>query len=143
VFAGYWRRPELAASEFTGDGFFRTGDLGCLDGDGYLRIAGRSKDLVISGAERLPAEVEEVIDALDGVLESAVIGVPDPDLGEAVVAVVTAEPGKLLNEDGCGRPPAATRPVQGAQAGARDRRPPRNAMGKVEKARLRSRFCQT
>jgi malonyl-CoA/methylmalonyl-CoA synthetase len=145
VFAGYWRRPELAASEFTGDGFFRTGDLGSLDGDGYVRIAGRSKDLVISGGLNVyPAEVEEVMDALDGVLESAVIGVPDPDLGEAVVAVVTAEPGKLLNEDGLreaarGRLAPFKVPKRVHVIDAL----PRNAMGKVEKARLRSRFCQT
>jgi malonyl-CoA/methylmalonyl-CoA synthetase len=96
VFSGYWRRPELAATEFTEDGFFRTGDLGTFDADGYLAIVGRSKDLVISGGLNVyPKEVEDVIDALDGVLESAVIGVPDADFGEAVVAVVVADGGDV------------------------------------------------
>jgi len=145
VFDGYWRRPELAASDFTADGFFRTGDLGSFDPDGYLRIVGRSKDLVISGGLNVyPIEVEEVLDALDGVLESAVIGVPDADLGEAVLAVVTAEPGRTLDPESL-------------RAGARRRLAsfkvpkrvhvvealPRNAMGKVEKAKLRARFGPT
>jgi malonyl-CoA/methylmalonyl-CoA synthetase len=142
VFSGYWRRPELAATEFTADGWFRTGDIGAFDDDGYLRIVGRAKDLVISGGLNVyPKEVEDVVDAIDGVLECAVIGVPDADLGEAVLAVVVADPGRALD-------PAAVR------AAARERLAgfkvpkrievvdalPRNAMGKVTKAELRKRF---
>jgi malonyl-CoA/methylmalonyl-CoA synthetase len=141
VFSGYWRRPELAATEFTADGYFRTGDLGTRDADGYLAIVGRSKDLVISGGLNVyPKEVEDVLDGLDGVVESAVIGLPDPDFGEAVVAVVVA--------DGPGFDETALR------AAARERLAaykvpkrvhvvdalPRNTMGKVEKARLREQF---
>ena len=139
VFAGYWRRPELTATEFTADGWFRTGDVGTWDADGYLHIVGRSKDLIISGGLNVyPKEVEDVIDQLPGVLESAVIGVPDDDFGEAVVAVVVA---------------VADGDVDAAalRAGARERLAPfkvprrievvdalpRNAMGKVEKAALR------
>jgi malonyl-CoA/methylmalonyl-CoA synthetase len=92
VFTGYWARPDLAATEFTADGFFRTGDIGFFDGDGYLHLIGRSKDLIISGGLNIyPKEIEAVIDELDGVAESAVIGVPDADFGEAVVAA--ASPG--------------------------------------------------
>jgi malonyl-CoA/methylmalonyl-CoA synthetase len=138
VFAGYWRRPELRATEFTDDGWFRTGDVGAWDDDGYLRIVGRAKDLVISGGLNVyPKEVEDVVDSLPGVVESAVIGVPDPDLGEAVVAVVVGDVD-----------PAAVR------AAARERLAgfkvpkrvevvaelPRNAMGKVQKNVLRQRF---
>ena len=143
VFCGYWGRPEQSESEFTPDGWFRTGDLGRFDDDGYLHLVGRSKDLVITGGLNVyPIEVEGVLDALEGVLESAVIGVPDGDLGEAVVAVVVPEPG-------CALDPEAVR------AAARDRLAgfkapkrvevldalPRNAMGKVEKATLRARFA--
>ena len=99
VFAGYWRRPrELTTAEFTNDGWFRTGDIGCFDPDGYLSIVGRAKDLVISGGLNIyPKEVEDVLDTVDGVLESAVIGVPDADFGEAVVAVVVPKPGLVLD----------------------------------------------
>ncbi len=142
VFAGYWRRPDLAATEFTADGFFRTGAVGRFDTDGYLHLVGRSKDLVITGGLNVyPVEVEAVLDELPGVLESAVIGVPDPDFGEAVVAVVVVADGAVID-------PAAVR------AAARDllagfkvpkevhvvEALPRNAMGKVEKAVLRRTF---
>jgi malonyl-CoA/methylmalonyl-CoA synthetase len=142
VFGGYWRRPELAATEFTDDGWFRTGDLGRFDDDGYLSIVGRAKDLVISGGLNVyPKEVEEVLDAVDGVVESAVIGIPDADLGEMVVALVVAEPGvvldpELLRED-------ARRRLAGFKVPKRIEvvdSLPRNAMGKVEKAVLRRRF---
>jgi len=142
VFVGYWKRPELSATEFTPDGFFRTGDLGCFDEDGYLRIVGRSKDLVISGGLNVyPIEVEEVIDAIDGVLESAVIGVADHDFGEAVVAIVVAEPGKTIDGESVRtlsreRLAAFKVPKRVHVVDAL----PRNAMGKVEKARLRSEF---
>ena len=89
VFKGYWRMPEKTAAEFRADGFFITGDLGKIDPHGYVHIVGRGKDLIISGGFNVyPKEVETEIDAMDGVVESAVIGVPHPDFGEGVVAVV-------------------------------------------------------
>jgi malonyl-CoA/methylmalonyl-CoA synthetase len=138
VFTGYWKRPELAATEFTADGWFRTGDIGEFDADGYLSIIGRAKDLVISGGLNVyPREVEEVIDSLDGVVESAVIGVPDPDLGEAVVAVVVGD------VDPEGIRAAARKRLAGFKVPKRVEvvdALPRNAMGKVEKATLRAQF---
>jgi malonyl-CoA/methylmalonyl-CoA synthetase len=142
VFGGYWRRPDLAGTEFSADGWFRTGDIGSIDADGYVRIIGRAKDLVISGGLNVyPKEVEDVVDAIEGVLESAVIGVPDPDLGEAVVAVVVEQPGHVID-------PARVRDAARERlAGFKVPRRvevvealPRNAMGKVEKAVLRARF---
>jgi len=89
VFKGYWRMPEKTASEFRADGFFITGDLGKIDAQGYVHIVGRGKDLIISGGFNVyPKEVETEIDSMEGVVESAVIGVPHPDFGEGVVAVV-------------------------------------------------------
>ncbi|CAM3295861.1 malonyl-CoA synthase [Paracoccus nototheniae] len=138
VFQGYWNMPEKTASEFRPDGFFITGDLGTIEADGYLRIVGRDKDLVISGGYNVyPKEVEEAIDALPGVLESAVIGLPHADLGEAVTAIVVAKDASL--------DPDA---IRAALAGhlARFKQPkrvivvdqlPRNVMGKVQKAELR------
>ena len=104
VFAGYWRMPEKTREEFTADGWFRTGDVGQFGGhdvpDNYLTIVGRSKDLIISGGYNVyPKEIELVIDTLPGVNESAVIGVPHPDFGEAVVAVVVPRPGQELDAD--------------------------------------------
>ena len=139
VFAGYWRRPDLAATEFTADGFFRTGDVGRIDDDGYLHLVGRSKDLIITGGLNVyPVEVEAVLDELPGVLESAVIGVPDADFGEAVVAVVVAEPGACVD------PVALRAAARDLLAGFKVPKQvhvvealPRNAMGKVEKAVLR------
>jgi malonyl-CoA/methylmalonyl-CoA synthetase len=142
VFGGYWRRPELAASEFTDDGWFRTGDIGAFDDDGYLRIVGRAKDLVITGGLNVyPAEVEHVVDAVEGVLESAVIGVADADFGEAVVAVVVARPGVELDPDAVRA--AARQHLAGFKVPKRVEvvtALPRNAMGKVEKAVLRRQF---
>ena len=139
VFSGYWRMPEKTAEEFRADGFFITGDLGRFDADGYLHIVGRGKDLVISGGYNVyPKEVETEIDALAGVVESAVIGVPHPDLGEGVTAVVVKQPGVDLTAE-----------VILAEIGprlARFKQPkrivfaeslPRNAMGKVQKNLLR------
>ena len=101
VFRGYWRMPEKTAEEFTADGWFKTGDVGRFDADGYLRIVGRSKDLIISGGYNVyPAEVEGVVNALPGVAESAVIGVPHADFGEAVLAIVIARPGATVDADG-------------------------------------------
>jgi malonyl-CoA/methylmalonyl-CoA synthetase len=142
VFPGYWRRPDLQSSEFTADGFFRTGDLGRVDEEGYLWLAGRSKDLVISGGLNVyPGELESVLDALPGVLESAVIGVPDEDFGEAVVAIVVPNGEHLINEESI-RTAARTR-LAGFKVPKRVHlvdELPRNAMGKVEKASLRNRF---
>ena len=99
VFKGYWRMPEKTAAEFRADGFFITGDLGKIDADGYVHIVGRGKDLVISGGYNVyPKEVETEIDGMAGVVESAVIGVPHPDFGEGVTAVVVAEKGAKLDE---------------------------------------------
>jgi malonyl-CoA/methylmalonyl-CoA synthetase len=138
VFAGYWRRPELRATEFTDDGWFRTGDVGAWDDDGYLRIVGRAKDLVISGGLNVyPKEVEDVVDSLPGVVESAVIGVPDPDLGEAVVAVVVGD----VDPDAVRA--AARERLAGFKVPKRVEvvaELPRNAMGKVQKNVLRQRF---
>ena len=99
VFAGYWRMPEKTAQEFRADGYFITGDLARVDDDGYIHIVGRAKDLVISGGFNVyPKEVETEIDAIEGVLESAVFGVPHADFGEAVTAAVVARPGATLSE---------------------------------------------
>jgi malonyl-CoA/methylmalonyl-CoA synthetase len=143
VFAGYWRRPELATTEFSNDGWFRTGDIGCFDPDGYLSIVGRVKDLAISGGLNIyPKEVEDVLDAIDGVLESAVIGVPDADFGEAVVAVVIPKPGvaldtQIVRDTACQRLAAFKVPKRIEILDSL----PRNAMGKVEKAAPRPRFA--
>ena len=92
VFKGYWRMPDKTAEEFTPDGFFKTGDMATLDDDGYISIVGRGKDMVITGGFNVyPKEIELEIDELDGVIESAVIGVPHQDFGEAVTAVVTRD----------------------------------------------------
>jgi malonyl-CoA/methylmalonyl-CoA synthetase len=145
VFAGYWRRPDLAATEFTVDGFFRTGDVGRFDDDGYLHIVGRSKDLVITGGLNVyPVEVEAVLDELPGVLETAVIGVPDADFGEAVVAVVVPLPGASLDADSLRA--AAREHLAGFKVPKQVHvveTLPRNAMGKVEKATLRRMFATT
>src|SRR5690606_18597868 len=137
VFTGYWRRD--AADDFTEDGFLRTGDLGVLDADGYLSIVGRSKDLVISGGLNVyPRDVEAVIDALPGVVESAVIGVPHPDLGEGLVAVVVPEPGSILSEHSIVA--ACKAQLAGFRVPKRivlAEELPRNVMGKVQKNVLR------
>jgi malonyl-CoA/methylmalonyl-CoA synthetase len=139
VFSGYWRRPELTDTEFTADGWFRTGDLGRFDADGYLEIVGRSKDLVITGGLNVyPKEVEYVLDSLPGVLESAVVGLPDADFGESVTAAVIAEPGVELDPEGLRL--LAREQLAAFKVPKRIlllEHLPRNAMGKVEKARLR------
>ena len=99
VFQGYWRMPEKTAEELRTDGFFITGDLGQIDKDGYVSIVGRDKDLIITGGLNVyPAEVEAVLDAIDGVIESAIIGLPHGDFGEAVTAVVAGVENDSLNE---------------------------------------------
>jgi malonyl-CoA/methylmalonyl-CoA synthetase len=142
VFRGYWRMPEKTAQEFRSDGFFITGDLARVDSDGYIHIVGRAKDLVISGGFNVyPKEVESEIDAIEGVLESAVIGVPHPDFGEGVAAVVVPHPGALLTEAGIltalsGRLAKFKTPKRAFVVDAL----PRNAMGKVQKAALRETY---
>ena len=141
VFQGYWRMPEKTRDEFSADGFFKTGDVGRIDQDGYVTIVGRSKDLIISGGYNVyPAEVESSINEIEGVSESAVIGVPHPDLGEVGVAVVTAKAGVTLDPE---RILAALKAIM-----ARFKVPkrcfvvdelPRNAMGKIQKNALRER----
>jgi malonyl-CoA/methylmalonyl-CoA synthetase len=100
VFKGYWLMPEKTKEEFTADGWFKTGDVGKVDAHGVVTIVGRSKDLVISGGFNVyPAEIEGYLNEMPGVAESAVIGVPHPDFGEAVVAVIVAKPAAQLNTD--------------------------------------------
>ncbi|MCZ8072862.1 MAG: malonyl-CoA synthase [Paucibacter sp.] len=139
VFGGYWRMPEKTREEFTADGWFKTGDVGCVDENGYVKIVGRSKDLVISGGFNVyPAEIEGFLNELPGVAESAVIGVPHPDFGEAVVAVLIAKPGASLE------PAAISATLKSRIAGFKAPKQillapelPRNAMGKVQKNLLR------
>ncbi len=139
VCKGYWRKPEQTGKAFRADGFFVTGDLGRIDDDGYVQIVGRAKDLVISGGFNVyPREVEFEIDAISGVLESAVIGVPHPDFGEGVTAVVVCKPDAAIGE------PDVIAALRSRLAKYklpkrvvfRDTLP-RNAMGKVQKNALR------
>jgi malonyl-CoA/methylmalonyl-CoA synthetase len=140
VFCGYWQDPEKTRGEFTADGWFKTGDLGRIDADGYVHIVGRAKDLVISGGYNVyPKEVETELDALSGVLESAVFGIPHPDLGEAVTAAIVLQPAVAMTEADV---IAAIRARL-----ARYKVPrrvlfvdelPRNTMGKVQKNLLRT-----
>jgi malonyl-CoA/methylmalonyl-CoA synthetase len=145
VFQGYWRMPEKTAEDFRDDGFFITGDIAKFDEDGYITIIGRSKDLVISGGYNVyPKEVETEIDDLDGVNESAVIGVPHPDFGEAVLAVVVPTSGVKLVAD------QITLPLQKRLAKFKCPKKvvfintlPRNTMGKVQKNELRKAYENT
>ncbi len=142
VFAGYWKMPDKTAEELRDNGFFITGDLGRIDADGYVHIVGRGKDLIISGGYNIyPKEIELVIDDLPGVVESAVIGVPHKDFGEAVVAVIVAQDGVEISakdvsnmiKDNLARfkQPKSIEFVQAL---------PRNAMGKVQKNVLREAY---
>ncbi|MBR2689942.1 MAG: malonyl-CoA synthase [Aquamicrobium sp.] len=145
VFKGYWNMPEKTAQEFRADGYFITGDLATQDGDGYVTIVGRAKDLIIAGGYNIyPKEIELLLDEMPGVEESAVIGVPHPDLGEGVVGVVTARKGAALDE--------ASLLAGLASRLARFKQPrrlfvidelPRNTMGKVQKNLLRQQFAET
>ncbi|NNN09828.1 MAG: AMP-binding protein, partial [Acidimicrobiaceae bacterium] len=139
VFSEYWNRPELRSSEFTADGYFITGDIGVIDDDGYLEIVGRRKDLIITGGLNVyPKELELVIDAFPGVLESAVVGVPDADFGEAVSAVVVALPGETLDvEELRVRARATMASFKVPKHFFVVTALPRNTMGKVQKADLR------
>ncbi len=145
VFAGYWCMPEKTAEEFTEDGFLRTGDVAAIDERGYVSIVGRAKDMVISGGYNVyPKEVELEVDEIAGVLESAVIGLPHPDYGEAVAAVVVPDGSAEVTEktviDG----------LHGKLAGYKIPKRvffqdelPRNTMGKVQKKVLRDRYADT
>lgn len=142
VFQGYWRMPEKTAEELRADGYFMTGDIGFVDDRGYVQIVGRNKDMIISGGFNVyPKELEEILDTLPGVVESAVIGVPHPDFGEGVTAVLVASKGQAPSEA----------QVLAALDGklARFKQPkrvlvvealPRNVMGKVQKNVLREQF---
>jgi malonyl-CoA/methylmalonyl-CoA synthetase len=142
VFKGYWRMPEKTAAEFRPDGFFITGDLGKIDARGYVHIVGRAKDLIISGGFNVyPKEVESEIDAMEGVVESAVVGLPHPDFGEGVAAVVVRVPGASIDEF------AIREALEGRLAKFKQPKRvffvealPRNAMGKVQKAALREAY---
>lgn len=144
VFKGYWGLKEKTADAFTTDGYFRTGDLGEIDADGYVTIVGRSKDLIISGGLNIyPKEIETVIDAQPEVDESAVIGLPDPDFGERVIAIVVETTKGAVD-------PVALKNVL-AQSLAKYKLPkeivtidnlPRNSMGKVMKKDLRDLISQ-
>jgi malonyl-CoA/methylmalonyl-CoA synthetase len=139
VFKGYWRMPEKTRSEFRGDGFFITGDLGKIDANGYVHILGRGKDLVISGGFNVyPKEIESEIDAMPGVIESAVIGVPHADFGEGVTAVVVCDKAAKVDET------SVLKALDGRLAKFKMPKRvivvddlPRNTMGKVQKNILR------
>jgi malonyl-CoA/methylmalonyl-CoA synthetase len=140
VFAGYWRDAEKTRAEFTSDGWFKTGDLGRIDEQGYVWIVGRAKDLIISGGYNVyPKEVEAELDAVTGVAESAVFGVSHPDFGEAVTAVVVLKAGATLTEA------QLIEAVRARLSGYKVPKRvllvaelPRNAMGKVRKEALRA-----
>ena len=139
VFSGYWRNPEKTAEEFTAEGYFLTGDVGHMDADGRVWISGRAKDLIISGGYNVyPKEVESVLDELDGVVESAVIGLPHPDFGEGVAAVIIGK--------GDEQAVIAAARLELAAFKAPKRvlfvdELPRNAMGKVQKNILRDTYA--
>lgn len=142
VFAGYWNMPEKTAEELREDGFFITGDLGMIDDDGYLHIVGRQKDLIISGGYNIyPKEIETVLNDIDGILETAVFGVPHADFGESVVAAVVLTSGASVTQ--------AEMEETVREKLARFKHPrqyevmetlPRNTMGKVQKNLLRDQY---
>ena len=143
VFRGYWRMPQKTALEFRADGYFVTGDLGEMDADGRIAIVGRSKDLVITGGYNVyPKEVEALLDTMPGVVESAVVGVPHEDFGEAVLAVVVAEERIGTAQVDAFLKGRLARYKQPKQV-VRVAELPRNAMGKVQKQALRERFRAT
>ncbi|MEO8401575.1 MAG: AMP-binding protein [Gammaproteobacteria bacterium] len=143
LFKGYWNNPDKTKEEFTEDGYFKTGDLGTLDDDRYLSIVGRSKDLVITGGLNVyPKEIELTIDSIDGVIESAVIGLPHTDFGEAVVAIVSGDENKLDEQ-------LIIEIVKQNHAGYKCPKKvffidslPKNTMGKVQKNILREQFSK-
>jgi malonyl-CoA/methylmalonyl-CoA synthetase len=142
VFSGYWRRERSRGQDFRSDGYFITGDIGTIDAAGRITLVGRAKDVIISGGLNVyPREVEQALDSIEGIAEAAVIGVPHPDFGEAVIAVVT----------GNSSMPEEAAVIDALRASlAKFKLPkrifaigelPRNAMGKVQKAELRRRFA--
>lgn len=143
VFKGYWQMPYKTKEELRSNGFFITGDIGVVDPDGYLSIVGRQKDLIITGGYNVyPKEIELLLDEQPGVLESAVIGVPHPDFGEAVVAVLVPRPGEDIAL------PSLEKAIGQSLAGFKQpkhsavrRELPRNTMGKVQKNLLRKDFA--
>jgi malonyl-CoA/methylmalonyl-CoA synthetase len=145
VFTGYWDLPDKTAEEFSADGYFKTGDLARIDHNGYVAIVGRTKDMVISGGYNVyPKEIEHLIDAIEGVAESAVIGIPHPDFGEGVTAVV-------VRRHDTGPPDEAEilRSLREELAGYKVPKRvlfvselPRNTMGKVQKNVLREQFAE-
>lgn len=143
VFRGYWRMPDKTREDFTADGFFNTGDKATLSADGYLSIVGRAKDMIICGGLNVyPKEIEQFLDELDGVAESAVIGVPHADFGEAVVAVIVPLAGATLAERDVidvARTKLANFKVPKRVFLVGEL--PRNAMGKVQKNLLRERYA--
>ena len=144
IFKGYWRMPEKTKEEFRKDGFFITGDISRIDEDGYVRIVGRAKDMIISGGFNVyPKEIEQVIDQQKGVSESAVIGLRHPDFGEAVAAVVTAGGDHLSEETVIEACRAELAGFKVPKAVFLVDELPRNAMGKVQKNQLRERFAST
>jgi malonyl-CoA/methylmalonyl-CoA synthetase len=142
VFSGYWQMPEKTAEELRNNGFFITGDLGTIDSDGYLHISGRNKDVIISGGYNIyPKEIELLLDEQPGVMESAVIGLAHPDLGEVVVGILVAEKGETPDLDDLS--------IIFRESLAKYKQPqilliipelPRNTMGKVQKNILRQEY---
>ena len=142
VFKGYWNMPDKTALELRETGYFITGDLGKLSSDGYLSIVGREKDLIISGGYNVyPKEVEDILNGLNQIDETAVFGIPDNDLGERVVAAIVLEKNKNFNQ--------IKTEVSVNKKLARYKQPkeyfvldslPRNSMGKVQKNELRKQF---
>lgn len=145
LFSGYWQKPEKTADDMTADGFFRTGDVGRLEADGQLTLVGRAKDMFISGGFNVyPKEIEQILDAMSGIEECAIVGLHHPDFGEAGLALIVTEPGaeldltqlrmdlkaKLANY----KVPKLILTVESF---------PRNAMGKVQKNVLRESFLET
>ena len=143
VFKGYWRNPEKTKAEFRSDGYFVTGDLGTMAQDGRVTIVGRAKDLIISGGLNVyPKEIEDELNALPGVAEAAVVGIPHPDFGEGVVAVLAQAPGMRIADEA-----EVLKHLEGRLAKFKCPKRifvvddlPRNAMGKVQKVELRNRY---
>lgn len=141
VFKGYWKKPEQTKDSFTDDGYFRTGDLAAISDDGYISIIGRQSDMIISGGLNIyPKEIEDALNDINGVTESAVIGIPDADFGEKVLAILVADKASVTD---------AMIANTLDQRLARFKHPkvfiftdalPRNAMGKVEKKKLRQTY---
>ncbi len=143
VFQGYWQMPEKTQEDFTDDGFFNTGDIARISADGYVSIVGRSKDMVICGGLNVyPKEIEQLLDGVDGVQESAVIGVPHADFGEAVVAAIVPAAGQSLKEaDIIAFCKANIANFKVPKRVMIINELPRNTMGKVQKNVLRERFA--